>query len=270
MKTIKRFAVISTLLLSVCVIACEFLAPSSVSSKQDSTENKCDSTSIEIPSKLLDRAEQILYRSAYTVSYNKDMRIPNWVAWKETSAYANGKIPRKSSLSFREDEQVPTPRATLNDYKKSGWDRGHMYPAGDAKWSNQAMYESFLLTNICPQNKTLNTGDWEQIESLSRQWAKKYGEIYIVCGPIVYDEKYKTIGANKVVIPDAFFKVILCLNPQPKAIAFICENAPNNYPIKQYVTTVDEVERITRMDFFPLLEDNIEEQVESISNLKKW
>ncbi len=126
--------------------------------------------------------EQIIKRYAYTLSYNKDTRCPNWVAWHLTAEHIDGEVSR--DRNYYEDEDVPRPRATTFDYKGSGWTRGHMCPAGDNKWSEQAMQESNLLTNICPQHASLNSGVWNVIERNCRDWAQKYGDLYIVCGPI--------------------------------------------------------------------------------------
>ncbi|MBR1769381.1 MAG: DNA/RNA non-specific endonuclease, partial [Bacteroidales bacterium] len=225
---------------------------------------------LEIPAAAKDRSEQILKRTAYTVSYNKDLKIPNWVAWKLTAEDVKGTTERASSNYFREDSEVPLPRATREDYYKSGWSRGHMFPAGDGKRSKEVMEESFLLTNICPQNSRLNSGDWNEIENACRQWASKYKEVYIVCGPVLYYKKHTSIGKNKVVVPEAFFKVVLALTPEPKAIGFICKNSPGNKKKEQYVNTVDEIERITGLDFFPLLPDETEEKAESSADISLW
>lgn len=120
--------------------------------------------------------EQRLIRKSYVVSYNSTTMQPNWVAWKLTANHTTGNVPRPSN-AFHEDKEVPYPRATLDDYRNSGWSRGHLCPAGDNKWDDEAMYETFLLSNICPQNSNLNSGLWNQIEMTCREWAKRYGEI---------------------------------------------------------------------------------------------
>ena len=153
---------------------------------------------------------------------------------------------------------------------KVGYDRGHMCPAGDNKWSSEAMDDSFLFTNVCPQAPSLNRGDWNEMEQACRKWAKQYGDIYIVCGPIFYKKSSKTIGKNKVAVPDAFFKVVLCMNPSPKAIGFIYKNADGNRPKGDYANSVDEVERITGIDFFPSLPDDIEKMVEAKCDVSEW
>ena len=210
----------------------------------------------------------ILKRLAYITSYDKTNKIPKWVAWHLTSDHTSGDQRRLSN--FIVDDEVPFPRAELVDYKGSGYDRGHMCPAGDNKWGFEPMKESFYLTNICPQDNNLNCGDWNELEIACRDWANKYGDIYIVAGPILYKGKHKTIGPNKVTVPEAFFKVVLCMNGTPKAIGFIYKNQPCNNPQSSYVNSIDQVERITGFDFFPNLPDEIDEILESKANLSEW
>lgn len=213
--------------------------------------------------------EQILKRTGYVASYNKATLLPNWVAWHLTAERTEGSAKR-SGVDFAEDTEVPEPRATDWDYYNSGYDRGHMCPAADNKWSKKAMEESFLFTNMCPQNGNLNRGDWNEMEMACRKWAKKYGDLYIVCGPILYKGKHKTIGKNKVVVPEAFFKVVLRTGDNPQAIGFIYKNTSGNRPKDSYVNTVDEVERITGIDFFPSLPDDVEKKVEAECDLGLW
>ena len=213
--------------------------------------------------------EQILKRTGYVASYNKTTLLPNWVAWHLTAERTEGSAKR-SGVDFAEDTEVPEPRATDWDYYNSGYDRGHMCPAADNKWSKKAMEESFLFTNMCPQNGNLNRGDWNEMEMACRKWAKKYGDLYIVCGPILYKGKHKTIGKNKVVVPEAFFKVVLRTGDDPQAIGFIYKNTSGNRPKDSYVNTVDEVERITGIDFFSSLTDDVEKNVEATADIANW
>lgn len=213
--------------------------------------------------------EQMLRRTGYTASYNKATKLPNWVAWHLTADRTTGPAKR-SGVDFQADMDVPAPRAEDSDYYGSGYDRGHMCPAADNKYSEKAMEESFLFTNMCPQNGNLNRGDWNEMEQACRRWAKEYGGVYIVCGPILYKGKHKTIGKNKVVVPEAFFKVVLRTGENPKAIGFIYKNAEGNRPKGDYVNTVDEVERITGIDFFPSLPDDVENKVEATADIADW
>lgn len=232
-------------------------------------QHKSDSlVNIYIPSSLTNNPEQILSRKAYIVSYNEETKISNWVAWKLTADHTDG--PYKRLNNFHEEEDAPIPRATLADYRGSGWSRGHMCPAGDNKWDETAMYESFSLVNVCPQSASLNSGLWNRVEMDCRKWANRYGEIYIVCGPILMNREHETIGENEVVVPEAFFKVVLCLQGKPKAIGFVVKNTEGAKKKNQYVNTVDDVERITGYDFFPALPDNIEDEVEAYANLSDW
>ena len=224
--------------------------------------------SIEIPKILRDIPEQKINRKAYTVSYNKETKCPNWVAWYLSANHAAGEWAR--SNDYREDYDVPVPRATNDDYKESSWSRGHMCPAGDNKWDADAMSETFLLTNMCPQDRSLNSGLWNRIEMDCRKWAQKYGDVYIVCGPVFLKCEHETIGVNKVFVPEAFFKVILCLQGKPKAIGFVVRNNEGKKKRDQFINTVDDVERITGMDFFPALPDSVEDVVEAYANLDDW
>lgn len=245
--------------------------------KKDGEAGACDvfAGAAEADDKLVMQAspkgtpEQILKRTGYVASYNKTTLLPNWVAWHLTKERTDGSA-RRSDVDFAEDTEVPEPRATDWDYYNSGYDRGHMCPAADNKWSKKAMEESFLFTNMCPQNGNLNRGDWNEMEMACRKWAKKYGNLYIVCGPILYKGKHKTIGKNKVVVPEAFFKVVLRTGDDPQAIGFIYKNTSGNRPKDSYVNTVDEVERITGIDFFPSLPDDVEKKVEAECDLSLW
>ena len=226
---------------------------------------------LELPAPLKDRPEKILKRRTYTVSYNRELKVPNWVAWELNR---DRLVERESRTDkFLPDPDLPESEAvTTDDYKRSGWDRGHMCPAADNRWHWRAMQESFYMTNICPQHHNLNRGDWKELEDDCREWAEKEGRIYIVCGPIFYKGKHRTIGhEHKVAVPDAFFKVILCADSRPpRAIGFIYKNTAGNHPLDHYVNSVDQVERITGIDFFPTLPDDIEKKVEASYDLKLW
>ena len=172
--------------------------------------------------------------------------------------------------SFYEDEEVPLPRATNDDYRGSGWSRGHMCPAGDNKWNEQAMYDTFSLVNVCPQNVNLNSGLWNSIEMDCRRWARKFGDVYIVCEPIYMKREHEMIGNHLIAVPEAFFKVVLCLNGIPKAIGFIVRNTDGMKKRDLYYNSIDQVERITGMDFFPALPDDIENEVEANASIDDW
>ena len=231
-----------------------------------------DTISLEIPRFSCPTTEQILKRTGYTCSYNQNTRNANWVAWHLTKNHADGPWSRKG-IPYIEDADVVGAKQELSDWynHKLNIDHGHLCPAADNEWDKEAMIESFLLTNMCPQNSNLNQNVWETLESRCRGWARHYGEVYIVAGPIFYNNNYKTIGSNKVGVPDAFYKVVLCMADKPKALGFIFPNEdPKSQNIKDYMCSVDEVENITKIDFFYILDDNIENDIEAISNLNIW
>ena len=226
----------------------------------------------EIPVSRNSESGVYLERMGYTVSFNTQTNIPNWVAWELNSE----KLVERESRSdkFLPDPDIDKHRAiTTDEYKGSGWDRGHMCPAGDNRWHWRAMDESFYMTNICPQNHNLNRGDWKELEEACRRWAATE-PVYIVCGPILYDTpKYGYIGKNhQIRIPDAFFKVVLTgvASGHPRAVGFVYKNESGNYKRDKYVNTIDEVERITRLDFFPALPDKVEKRIEAEYDLAQW
>ena len=217
---------------------------------------------LEIPVMQSRTGGQLIKRKGYTLSYNADYKTPQWVAWELTGKETKGKEERTNK--FLPDPDVRGAKAYSNDYTKSGYDRGHMAPAADMKWSKQAMAESFYMSNICPQNPNLNRGDWNDLEEKSRQWAKKYGAVYIACGPVYDHGKPKRIGNNKVAVPDAFYKVILINDSKtPQAIGFLFPNKAGHKPLKKYIVTVDSVEKRTGIDFFPALPDDVENRIEA-------
>ncbi len=224
---------------------------------------------LEIPAKLKDRSEKIMRRSNYTVSYNRNWNLPNWVAWELNKNETKGKNNRNEE--FTSDPELPKANQVEPwDYSGSGYDRGHMCPAGDNHFDAKAMNESFYMSNICPQNHELNTGKWNDLEIACRRWANRYGEVYIVCGPIIDKRKGKRIGKeHDIIVPEQFFKVILITSTKPaRAIGYIFENNGSDRPYKAY--SIDEIEQKTGMDFFPNLPDNIEDIVESRYEVSDW
>lgn len=218
-----------------------------------------------IPNKLLEKY-------CYTVSYNAKTRQPNWVMWQLTKDHV---MQRKEGVwnEYREDEDLPSEiRATLEDYASSGYDRGHMCPGGDCNWDDIGRDETFVLSNMCPQNPNLNRGDWKEIEMACRKWAKQYSNIYIVCGPIFLNsQQHEIIGPNQIPVPEAFFKVVLCSESlTPKGIGFICRNTDGNRKKDFYVNSIRQVERVTGYRFFPKLEDSIKSLVYDMDDINNW
>ena len=247
-----------------------FHTPSANSQTDDPAEGndswKQAAEGLEIPHYESSRGGQLISHTGFTLSYDADFKTPQWVAWQLTAEKAAGEEPRADS--FSPDPEVRGAKAYPQDYTNSGYDRGHMAPAGDMKWSRQAMQESFYMTNICPQNRNLNRGDWKDLEELERTWATRHGTVYIVAGPMYTRKNPPRIGNHKVAVPDSFFKVLLVAGgAEPQAYAFVFRNEAGSRPLKSYQHTVDEVEELTGIDFFPALPDGVEARVEAALNL---
>lgn len=226
---------------------------------------------LEMPGKMRHTPEKIIEHTGYTLSFNREHNNPNWVAWELTADEAVGTLPRDDN--FQPDPEIAENHQVVHaDYKGSGYDRGHMAPAADMKWSSRAMAECFYMSNICPQTHTLNAGGWETLESACRRWAKQEGAVYIVCGPVYKGSKHKTIGQHlKITVPEGFFKVVLSMNKgKEKAIGFYYANSNAKQTMQTTATTVDDIEARTGMDFFVNIDDRLEERIESTFSLKQW
>nr|WP_321377248.1 DNA/RNA non-specific endonuclease [uncultured Bacteroides sp.] len=223
---------------------------------------------LEIPESTTKRPEQIITHAGYTVSYNPEWRIPNWVSYELTRNETEGKLDR--SDKFVIDPIVKGVCPSNEDYKRSGYDRGHMAPAADMKWNSTVMKECFYYSNMCPQKHSLNAGRWKTLEEKVRDWAQEDSAIVIVCGPIV-DKGYSTIGNARVAVPQRFFKVILApFLKKPRAIGFIMKNEKEELPLSSYAVSVDRVEKITGLDFFSALPDDVENSIESSNSTYGW
>lgn len=206
--------------------------------------------------------EEIVPYTGMTVSFNRDTHQPNWVAWELLGSEVSGESGREPG--FLVDAAVDG-CATPEDYRHTGFDRGHMAPAGDMKWHPQAMRESFYMTNICPQVSDLNRGAWKKLEEKCRQRAIADSALIVICGP-VFDKSGPSarIGASGVAVPSGFFKVILSpFVRQPWAIGFIMPNGYVAGGMQKAAVTVDEVESLTGYDFFSALPDSLENAIES-------
>lgn len=210
---------------------------------------------------------QIVKHTYYTLSYSEKDEQPEWVYYELTSEMAKGRQPRTDD--YRADEKVSSVSAQPEDYSHSGYDRGHLCPAGDMKLNLTSMSESFYLSNMSPQNKEFNAGIWNTLEDRVRKWALTCGRIYVVTGGVLTSNKGK-IGSNGVSIPKYFYKVIYDPKGQGRMIAFLIPNEDSEKPLQNYVVTIDSLESLTKIDFFPELPDPIENQLENNINLSGW
>jgi endonuclease G, mitochondrial len=212
--------------------------------------------------------DQVIHHSAYVLKYNERYEQAEWVVYRITDEYLLGAVERTDN--FRTDKTIKTGSASLTDYKGSGFDRGHLAPAAAMKWSALAMSESFLMSNMSPQRPGFNRGIWKSLEGIVRGWADENDEIYVVTGPVLRGN-LPTIGPNEVAVPEFFYKVILDYRkPELKGIGFILPNQSSKSALRTFAVSIDSVERFTGIDFFPVLEDSIEEGIESVLMMGEW
>lgn len=216
-------------------------------------------------------ASETIEYTGFTVNFNPQTHIPNWVSWELTADETDGDISRKSSRFIADSNVKGSP--TPNDYRGSGFDKGHLCPAADMKWSQEAMHDCFYLTNICPQLHSLNSGAWKTLEEKCREWAKIDSALVIIAGPVLNPNPDEFIGESQVAVPKAFFKIVAApyANP-PRGIAFIMANdrQATGQDFQQTALSIDEVEAITGHDFFPTLPDSIQELMEAGFHYKRW
>ena len=224
---------------------------------------------IELP--IITPLETVVKYHAFTVSYNTTTLNPNWVAYELTREEADGEVVSRKGRNFIQDPNFEGRQANYFDYNNTGWDKGHLAPAADMKWSVVAMDECFFFTNCSPQNHDFNGGMWNSLENNVRSWARKYGRVYLITGPVFTKHQYGTIGTDNVMIPDAFFKA--CLVPKAKGysgIGFVMNNTSLNGNLNQYACTIDELENIISMDLFYGLDDKVEKEVEATVKWGDW
>ena len=214
-------------------------------------------------------ADTIIDRPGYALGYIEVHEQPAWGIYRLTAEELRTKVSSRSD-DVRSDPDIPTGSATPADYKKSGFDRGHMAPAADMAHSARTMSDSFYMSNICPQRPECNRKIWKDLENQVRKFALAEQDVYIVTGPIFLKTPLLTIGANEVAVPDAFYKIIYDRTPPQKMLAFIVPNAGSSAPLQSFVVTVDRVENITGFDFFPLLPQPLQEELESSIDINAW
>ncbi|MFM7106495.1 MAG: DNA/RNA non-specific endonuclease [Flavobacteriales bacterium] len=195
--------------------------------------------------------QTVVSHTGYSLVYDETHEQARWVAYELTREETGNDVER--SNHFIEDPQISTRSATNADYAKSGYDRGHLAPASDMGWSTTSMEESFYFSNMSPQNPSFNRGIWKKLETQVRNWANEHERVYVVTGPIL-SEGLPTIGQNEVSVPKYYYKVILDnREPGMHGIGFILPNEPSKLPLSAFAVTIDSVEKVTGLDFFPAL-----------------
>ena len=260
--------------------SCNFNVPANVSNaivqtvstiinEQPASTGEVTDGLMELPA--IESDDIILTHKGFTLSYNSSARIPEWVAYELTADETRGEADRDDAM-FQMDPSYRSTQAMREDYTGSGWTKGHMACAADFHWDEEAMDETFYLTNICPQSEKLNAGDWEFLERRVRAWARDYGKVWIVAGPIIGNNSYGTIGRRtEVTVPDAFFKAVMAYDGMKYiSVAFVMGNDDERYYLRDCAMSVDELEKMTGYDLFASLDDDIEDVAESTWEGAPW
>lgn len=211
---------------------------------------------------------QIVHHEGYSLSYNEAHEQAEWVAYELKKSHLSSSNHKRPY--FEIDQAVKTGAASWRNYKNSGYDRGHLCPAGDRRYSKFAHDETFLTSNITPQEHEFNSGIWNKLEQKTRYWARKYDGVFVVTGGVLKGNM-KTIGNEQVAVPNQFYKVLIDNNTgKTKMIGFLMPHQASNKPLYEFVVSVDTIEKLTGIDFFSELDDDLENELEASANYKGW
>ncbi|TDE45409.1 DNA/RNA non-specific endonuclease [Flavobacterium rhamnosiphilum] len=211
---------------------------------------------------------QVVKHQYYTLSYNEVHEQAEWVAYELKKNYIKNNNFKRPF--FIEDAKVKTGSADWRNYKNTRYDKGHLCPAGDMEFALDAYNETFFTSNISPQVRNFNNGVWNRLEQKVRYWAVKYDGIYVITGGVL-NSSSMTIGKEKVSVPEFFYKILLDDSGKNlKMIGFLVPNSESNKPLYSFVVSVDHIEKLTGINFFPKLNDNIENQLEKRTDYKNW
>ncbi|SIQ88346.1 DNA/RNA non-specific endonuclease [Maribacter ulvicola] len=264
----KNSRTVYSILMLVCIIGFwlfeNFYTPATYSnSKEDITANN-------FPIELLPMSTtgEIVKHEHFTLSYNEPYEQAEWVAYtlrKSHLTYDDRKRPY-----FIEDPFVSSKSADWRNYKGSGYDRGHLVPAGDRRFSLQAYNETFYTSNISPQDREFNAGIWNDLEQQTRRWAKQYGTLYVFTGGVL-ENGLEEIGQEDVDVPDVFYKIIVRKKGEKiYALSFLIPNKPQVTSLRNFVVSVDDIEKETGIDFFVELPEKQQNAFEGSKNTTVW
>jgi endonuclease G len=239
-----------------CLVICLFLIPS---------RTKAQKADVLLPSER-DR-EQIIHHAAFSLSYNSSYLLPSWVAYKVTKSQVNR--DEKVKARYIPDPEVNTKSANKKDYKEGGYLMAQFVNYLDIKQIPNAVAESFYMTNIAPMKLAFYNHIWLKTEELIRMWTAENDGFYVVCGPILADSPFPTIGDDNLSVPKRFYKAIYDPKNQ-KAIGFIFNNGTSSGTLKSFARSIDDIEKETGVDLFTSHDDEIEKKVEADLNLKLW
>ncbi len=212
---------------------------------------------------------QVVHHKYYTLSYDEDYENSEWVAYS-LSPKQLSRAQRQRPYFIR-DPDVKTESAHYKNYYPNGYEKGHLVPAADMRFSEQAFNQTFYTSNVSPQDHEFNAGIWNDLEKQVRYWVKRYGKLYIITGGIL-KKNLERIGREGVAVPDYFYKIILDKNnpKHPRMIGFIIPHKASKETLKTFIVSIDSIEKRTGIDFFSSLPDSLEEHLESTVHPEEW
>lgn len=259
---------IYSLLLLVCVIGFwlfeNFYTPAPYSDTQQ------EGLVTAIPEELLPSSTtgSVVEHAYYSFSYHEKYEQAEWVAYMLKKGHLTNDDRKRPY--FIEDPKVKSKSADWRNYKGSGFDRGHLCPAGDRRFSKNAYNETFYTSNISPQDNAFNAGIWNRLEQQTRYWAKSYGSVFVVTGGVL-KKGLRTIGDEDVAVPEAYYKIIVRGSGEALEVAaFLIPHEESNLPLKDFLVPIDLIEARTGIDFFQELPHTTETILEQKVSSKSW
>ena len=213
-------------------------------------------------------ASIVIDRIGFANGYSHERRQPIWVSYRITPEEATNRVVKRTG-DFRSDPLTAPSTVTPADYKRTGYDRGHIAPAADMAWDRTAMHNSFYMSNMSPQVPMFNRGIWRLLEEWVRETAAKDGPLFVYTGPI-FAPNGEAHYINNIEVPIAYYKVILAEREPRKMIGFVLNNEPSDHSLSTFCCTVDEVESKTGVDFFSSLPQEVQDDLEGRVDLQLW
>lgn len=208
---------------------------------------------------------QYICHNGYAINYSYKSETAYYALEYVTNGHLGGTSKRKNN--FHDDTDIPLEhRSTVKEYLKSGFDKGHLAPAGDFSYSDSAMSDSFLMSNMMMQNSNMNRHVWNLLEQFSRKMVDKYEYVYIITGTI-FSATPKVV--NTVSVPSYMYKIII--NPKRnKILAFLIPNEKTELSFSNYITTVEVIEAKTSIDFSPNIPASLKSLEIEMGNINDW
>lgn len=211
---------------------------------------------------------ELVSHDHFLLSYVEKHEQAAWVAYTLDAAHLTS--DQRKRPFYIMDPQVRTGSADWRNFKGSGYDRGHLCPAGDRRFSETAYNQTFYTSNISPQDSRFNAGIWNALEQQVRRWARRYGRVYVITGGVLQNG-LSSIGEEDVAVPEFFYKVVIRgSGKDTRVLGFLIPNRQTDREPGDFVISLDEIEALTGLDFFPELPTATQESLENSVDMQHW